>query len=60
MRHWQARRGLPMTLSVNRPGLQGTEMWLSALWAMAEMLALSDHLSFRPKGLHRLTPPLPR
>ena len=57
MRQWQARRGLPMNLSVNRPGLQGTEMWLSALWAMAGMLALSDHLSFRPKGLHRLTPP---
>jgi acetyltransferase-like isoleucine patch superfamily enzyme len=43
-------------------GLQGTEMWLSIAWLLADYLDLSDALGYRPRGVHspdplvRLTP----
>ncbi|WP_083638650.1 acyltransferase [Rhizobium oryziradicis] len=38
--------------------LQGTEMWLSVLWLAAELVGLSHHLSFTPKGVHRFSTPI--
>lgn len=43
-------------------GLQGTEMWLSIVWLLADYLGLADELGYRPRGVHspdplvRLTP----
>lgn len=43
-------------------GLQGTEMWLSIVWLLADYLGLADDLGYRPRGVHspdplvRLTP----
>lgn len=38
------------------PGLQGTEMWLSITWLLADYLGHSDALAFRPRGVHRPEP----
>ncbi len=38
------------------PGLQGTEMWLSIIWLLADHLDLSDTLGYRPNGVHRPEP----
>lgn len=35
------------------PGLQGTEMWLSIVWLLADLLGESDALGYRPRGIHR-------
>ncbi|TDE95110.1 acyltransferase [Occultella glacieicola] len=35
------------------PGLQGTEMWLSIIWLLADLLGLSGALGYRPRGVHR-------
>ncbi|MDD5263061.1 MAG: hypothetical protein PHD76_14555 [Methylacidiphilales bacterium] len=37
-----------------RTGLQGTEMWLSIIYLMADILGLAKNLSYRPNGVHRL------
>ena len=37
-------------------GLQGTEMWLSIVYLLADHLGESDGLSWRPQGVHRLEP----
>jgi hypothetical protein len=37
-------------------GLQGTEMWLSIVWLMADHLGESDGLPWRPRGVHRPEP----
>ncbi|WP_460887289.1 acyltransferase [Promicromonospora xylanilytica] len=38
------------------PGLQGTEMWLSIVWLLADYLGLSDALGYRPRGVHSPDP----
>jgi acetyltransferase-like isoleucine patch superfamily enzyme len=38
------------------PGLQGTEMWLSIVWLLADYLGLSQTLSYRPAGVHNPDP----
>ncbi|MFK4086833.1 acyltransferase [Kribbella sp. NPDC020789] len=38
------------------PGLQGTEMWLSVVWLLADYLDHSDALGYRPRGVHRPEP----
>jgi acetyltransferase-like isoleucine patch superfamily enzyme len=38
----------------DEPGLQGTEMWLTIVFHMADLLGESDGLSWRPRGVHRL------
>jgi Hexapeptide repeat of succinyl-transferase len=38
------------------PGLQGTEMWQSIVWLMADYLGESDGLPWRPQGVHRPEP----
>ncbi|GAB3279865.1 hypothetical protein GCM10027456_72490 [Kineosporia babensis] len=40
------------------PGLQGTEMWCAVIWLLADLLGLSDHLGYRPRGVHRPEPAL--
>ena len=34
--------------------LQGTEMWLSIAWLMAELLGASASLGYRPRGVYRI------
>ncbi|GAA0610814.1 acyltransferase [Kribbella sandramycini] len=38
------------------PGLQGTEMWLSVIWLLADYLGHSEALAYRPRGVHRPEP----
>ncbi|WP_431075144.1 acyltransferase [Microbacterium phyllosphaerae] len=38
------------------PGLQGTEMWLSIVWLLADLLGESEALGYRPRGIHRPEP----
>lgn len=40
------------------PGLQGTEMWLSVTWLLADYLGQSDALGYKPRGVHRPEPAL--
>lgn len=40
----------------NRPGLQGTEMWLSIIWLLADLVGETTHLGYRPRGVHRVEP----
>ena len=40
----------------DRPGLQGTEMWLSILWLAADLIGESAGLSWTPQGVHRPEP----
>jgi hypothetical protein len=37
-------------------GLQGTEMWLSIIWLLADYLGLADALGYRPRGVHSPDP----
>lgn len=37
-------------------GLQGTEMWLSIVWLLADYLGLADDLGYRPRGVHSPDP----
>jgi acetyltransferase-like isoleucine patch superfamily enzyme len=37
-------------------GLQGTEMWLSIVWLLADYLGMSDALGYRPEGVHNPDP----
>ncbi|WP_367304225.1 acyltransferase [Demequina muriae] len=46
------------TSDQRRPGLQGTEMWLSIVWYAADLLGLSGHLPYEPRGVHRPSPAL--
>lgn len=40
------------------PGLQGTEMWLSVTWLLADYLGQSAALGYAPRGVHRPEPAL--
>lgn len=55
---WVDGRGFDFQLARRRPGLQGTEMWLSILWLMADLLGQSSALTYRPRGVHRPLPAL--
>jgi len=37
----------------SQSGLQGTEMWLSIVWLMADLLGIAPALGYRPRGVHR-------
>jgi hypothetical protein len=43
----------------HRPGLQGTEMGLSIVWLLADLLGVADALGYRPRGVHRPEPAWP-
>lgn len=53
-RRWVENEGYPFS-EPDRPGLQGTEMWLSVIWLCARLLGKDKALSFEPKGVHRFT-----
>jgi acetyltransferase-like isoleucine patch superfamily enzyme len=54
---WQDGRGFSFELETLHPaGLQGTEMWLSVLYLLADACGLSAALGYRPQGVHRLEP----
>jgi hypothetical protein len=40
------------------PGLQGTEMWLTIIWILADLLGLADVAGYAPRGVHRHEPAL--
>ncbi|QQA44887.1 acyltransferase [Pelagovum pacificum] len=52
---WREGRGLPFD-DDHATGLQGTEMWLSAVHTAAAILGAEDRFPFRPQGVHRLIP----
>jgi acetyltransferase-like isoleucine patch superfamily enzyme len=51
--HWQAGRGFDFVIARHQPSMQGTEMWLSIIYLMADLLGCADALGYRPKGVHR-------
>jgi hypothetical protein len=55
LRDWVDGRGYAFATGGD-PGLQGTEMWLSIVYLMADYLGESAGLSWRPRGVHRLEP----
>jgi hypothetical protein len=60
LKQWYAGRGMAFdpcaSSEQGEPGLQGTEMWLSIIYLMAELLGESGNLGYRPAGVHRLEP----
>ena len=50
---WVRNHGFDFFIANRKPGLQGTEMWLSILWLMSELLGCSEALGYRPRGVHR-------
>lgn len=60
---WRPGQGMafstaPESGEQNLPGLQGTEMWLSIIWYLADLLGHSESLGYRPRGVHRPEPAL--
>ncbi|MFH1496291.1 MAG: acyltransferase [Verrucomicrobiota bacterium] len=55
--HWQRDRGFDFVIARHEPNLQGTEMWLSIVYLMADLLGCSDALGYRPRGVHRTEVP---
>jgi acetyltransferase-like isoleucine patch superfamily enzyme len=53
---WVDGAGVPWQVGRDRPGLQGTEMWLSIVHLAADVLGESSGLAWRPRGVHRLEP----
>lgn len=56
MRRWKARRGFDFVVAGDKPSLQGTEMWLSIVYLMADLLGCAEALGYRPRGVHRPEP----
>lgn len=61
--HWVPGEGFPFAAAAEgpqgdaqRPGLQGTEMWLAIIWYLADLVGLSSVLGYRPRGIHRPEP----
>ncbi|MCU0793181.1 MAG: hypothetical protein MUE42_10125 [Opitutaceae bacterium] len=50
---WTRGRGFDFQIERRKPSLQGTEMWLSIVWLMADLLGASAELGYRPRGVHR-------
>ncbi len=51
--HWQRDRGFDFVVARHDTSLQGTEMWLSIVWLMADLLGCADALGYHPCGVHR-------
>lgn len=47
-----ATDGLPET----EPSLRGTEMWLTVIWYLSDLVGVSGALGYRPRGAHRPDP----
>lgn len=60
LRNWSDGEGFAFAPHSAGPdgvaGLQGTEMWLSIVWHLADYLGLSDALGYRPRGVHSPDP----
>ncbi|WP_445321993.1 acyltransferase [Paenibacillus sp. FSL M7-0420] len=57
LKFWVPERGFAFQLSRQQDtGLQGTEMWLSIIYLLADLCGLSSALGYSPKGVHRLEP----
>ncbi|NQX48681.1 acyltransferase [Paenibacillus tritici] len=55
--YWVPDRGFAFQLSQQQDtGLQGTEMWLSILYLLADLCGVSSALGYSPKGVHHLEP----
>jgi len=51
---WVDGQGFSFELEHDKkPGLQGTEMWLSIVFLASDLLGVSEALGYRPKGVHR-------
>ncbi|CAM2895664.1 acyltransferase [Rariglobus hedericola] len=57
MAHWQHNRGFDFVVARHKTSLQGTEMWLSIVYLMADLLGKADALGYRPRGVHRTEVP---
>jgi acetyltransferase-like isoleucine patch superfamily enzyme len=60
---WQDGAGFSFALergpdAPRTAGLQGTEMWLSIVWLLADLCGESAALGYRPLGVHRPEPAL--
>jgi len=60
---WQDGAGFSFALEIGAdprrtPGLQGSEMWLSVIWLLADLCGESAALGYRPLGVHRPEPGL--
>ncbi|MDR1190222.1 MAG: hypothetical protein LBK60_00975 [Verrucomicrobiales bacterium] len=59
---WQDGRGFafdPFAAGADgEPGLQGTEMWLSIIWLLADLCGAAASLGYEPQGVHRPAPAL--
>lgn len=55
--HWQSKRGFDFVVARHDTSLQGTEMWLSIVYLMSDLLGVSDALGYRPRGVHRTESP---
>jgi hypothetical protein len=55
--HWQSKRGFDFVVARHDTSLQGTEMWLSIVYLMADLLGCADALGYRPRGVHRTESP---
>jgi acetyltransferase-like isoleucine patch superfamily enzyme len=60
---WQDGAGFSFALEIGddtprTPGLQGSEMWLSIIWLLADLCGESAALGYRPLGVHRPEPAL--
>jgi carbonic anhydrase/acetyltransferase-like protein (isoleucine patch superfamily) len=53
IQRWQPGKGFAFSPD-HKPGLQGTEMWLSILYVAAHYLGINHPLNYKPKGVHRL------
>ncbi|NOU71218.1 acyltransferase [Paenibacillus sp. LMG 31458] len=56
---WVDERGFSFQLvQQESTGLQGTEMWLSIIFLLADVCGISQHVGYRPKGVHRIEAPI--
>ena len=57
---WRDGEGMAFAAGGSGPdseaSLQGTEMWLSIIWLLADLLGEADALGYRPRGVHRPGP----
>ncbi|MCR2806591.1 acyltransferase [Paenibacillus soyae] len=57
LREWVPRRGFSFRLQERgSEGLQGTEMWLSIVYLLADICGAAPALGYRPQGVHRPDP----
>lgn len=55
--NWVNERGFSFHLTQKQnTGLQGTEMWLSIIYLLADICGVSYSLGYQPKGVHRTDP----